>query len=147
MSRLQNAPAFELQSLEGNYIDEIFAASDSGSNRFIEMLFLNLVGEDKWHRIFLDAGIGFWEKMSREKAFYDFEDCCLIDYSKRWKLNGAKIISAQCIGETWDDFTSSASGEVLVSSFQFVMDIGTINFAYAESHNMESETLIHFIPE
>ncbi|AFY38964.1 hypothetical protein Lepto7376_2695 [[Leptolyngbya] sp. PCC 7376] len=146
MPRIKNAPTFNLESLQGQHVTEILGATNADSEDFIEMLFLNVVGDPQWHRIFLDAGIGFWEKMPKESAFYDYEEHHLIDYAARWNLSGAKIISAKCVGETWNDLTSH-SRIFELSYFKLVTDAGILILAYVDPHNMESETVLSFIPD
>ena len=137
--RITNAPTFDLTSLEGNCVAELLGATDSDSDELIEMLFLRLVDDNQWYRMFLNAGIGFWEKWTKEEAFREYEDDRLIDFAARWQLVGSKIIFAKCVGGTWDDLT--------LSSFKLVMEKGTLNFAFIDLQDMESETVISFTPD
>lgn len=139
MSRLANGPSFELDQLVGRHVRELLGATESDSDELIEVLFLRFSdGDPEWHRLFLDAGIGFWEKMPREKAFYDYGDMRLMDLAGRWQLRGTQIVSANCVGGTGNDST--------LSRFSLVMKSGTLSLAFVDSGDLESGTAIRFTP-
>ena len=100
------------------------------------MLFIHLVGDENWHRVFLDSGIGFWETMSKDDAFYDYDDLCLVNFADRWRIKGSRIISATCKGGSWQDST--------LSRFEFETDVGNVFFEFVDPTDMESNTAIKF---
>lgn len=138
MPRLANGPEFDLNRLKNRQLDALIGATESDNDELIEMLFIHLAGDENWHRVFLQAGIGFWEAWSKEDAFCDFEDLRLIDFADRWRLRGTRIGSATCRGGTWQDST--------LSQFSFAMDAGKVTLKFVDSADMESDTAIRFSP-
>lgn len=102
------------------------------------MLFLHLDGDSEWHRIFLDAGIGFWEKWSKEDTCYDYAELRQIDFSNRWGIAGTRILSARC--------ETSAHEDSYISWFSLIFEAGTLTFAFAHPQDMDSQTVVAFMP-
>ena len=138
MPRLANGPNFDLDQLAGCHLRELLGATESDDGERIEMLFLRVDGDPEWHRMFLDGGIGFWEKVPQEEAFDDYDDLRLVDLADRWQLRDSQIVSAHCVGGTWEDAT--------LSHFSFELSSGAVKLAFVDSHDMESSTAIHFTP-
>ncbi|MFO1046142.1 MAG: hypothetical protein U0941_30560, partial [Planctomycetaceae bacterium] len=136
MPRLANGPEFHLDQLNGRQLESLIGATEADSDELIEMLFIHLTGDENWHRVFLDAGIGFWETMSKADAFGDYENFRLVNLADRWHIKGSRISSATCIGGTWDDSR--------LSRFSFVTDVGTIVFEFVDSTDMDSDTVVRF---
>jgi len=137
MPRLANGPEFALDQLVGRHVDALIGATETDRDDLIEMLFIRLAGDQDWHRVFLDAGIGFWETMSKEDAFCDYEDLRLIDFGDRWQVNGHQISSATCTGGTWEDS--------MLSQFSFVTSAGTVVLEFVDSTDIESDTAVRFV--
>jgi hypothetical protein len=136
MPRLANAPAFELEELVGRTLLEICGCADGEDDAAIEMLFIRIAGDDLWHRLFFQAGIGFWEKWAEEEAFEDFLDLRRVDFTKRFGLSGAKIVSADCIGTDWDD-----AG---LSVFRLSFEHGEVTFRFLDPGDMDSDTVLDY---
>ncbi|MEK6238509.1 MAG: hypothetical protein N2C14_27640 [Planctomycetales bacterium] len=138
MSRIANAPRFSLSLLAGHRITELIGATESDIDDLIEMLFIRIDDATDWHRVFLQAGIGFWENMSKQDAFSEFEDLRQIDFADRWGIRGASLLSAECIGGTWEDS--------VLSQFEFVLSLGTVRLNFADLTDMDSDSMITFEP-
>ena len=136
MPRLANGPEFALHQLIGRRIDALLGATEAESDELIEMLFIHLVGDENWHRVFLDAGIGFWETMSKEDAFRDYKDSRLVNFAARWHVKGGQISSAICTGGLWKDLT--------LSRFSFTTDAGTVILKFMDPTDIESNTAVRF---
>ncbi len=136
MPRLANGPSFRLESLVGKHVAEIVSATDSTSDDVIEMLFLRVTEDSDWHRLFLDAGIGFWEAWCQADAFADYEDLRMIDLTDRWKLAGEKILAADCLGGNWDGST--------LSRFLIELGTGSLHLNFSDSTDMDSDSVISF---
>lgn len=132
MPRLRNDAFFPLPDLQGAMIGELVGFEDDGANT----LLLRLDPDDRWHRLFLDAGIGFWEYWTREEAFEFHEDLPVIDYAERWNLSGAVIQSAVCTGMVTDQ-----SG---LSEFHIFTDRGVISLRHSDPSDRESDEIITF---
>lgn len=137
MPRLANGPKFDFDQLTGRHVDALIGATKDDRDDLIEMLFIHLTGDQDWHRVFLDAGIGFWETMSKEDAFCDYEDLRLIDFGDRWHVKSHQILSAICTGVTWEDSK--------LSQFSFVTGAGTVVLEFLDSTDLESDTAVRFV--
>jgi hypothetical protein len=138
MPRLANGPEFELDQLKNRQVHALIGATEADSDELIDMLFIHLAGDENWHRVFLDAGIGFWETISKGDAFCDYEDLRLVNLADRWDINGSRISSATCKAGTWEDST--------LSRFSFVTNVGTVVLDFVDSTDMESDTAVRFFP-
>ncbi len=136
MPRLVNAPAFDLDELVGAAICDLVGCVHDNEPFGVEMLFIRLEGDRLWHRLFLQAGIGFWEKWPEDEAFGDYLDYRRIDFGKRWGLSGLKILSAECIGSNWED-----AG---VSEFKIGFETGLLNFRFSDPDDVDSEAVLDF---
>ena len=136
MPRLINAPQFKLDDLCGQRIRALIGYSEGDSDQVVEMLFLRISDDGIWHRLFLDAGIGFWETWPKKEAFSEYEKDRRIDFADRWGLLGAEILTAECFG--------SGLVESGLSSFRIELTMGALNFGYADLNDMESETILDF---
>lgn len=117
MPRLNNDACFSMTALVGQRIAELLAATECADLESVQMLFLRLDGDESWHRLFLDASIGFWEMCSRDEAFCDFEGVPFANLADRWKITGTRIESAECVG-SWDD--------EIASRFEIRTEVGTL---------------------
>lgn len=138
MVRLANAPMFQLDELADRKIVELVGCSERHNLQNIMVLHILLQDEPDWYRIFLDAGIGFFEKYSKEEAFEDFLDVPHIDFGKRWNLIGQTIVSASCIGTDIDD--------PVLSRFCLSTGVGTVVLRYLNPKDMDSPTLLELRP-
>lgn len=136
MPRLVNAPEFELDDLRDQTIRDLIGCTESDNDYAIEMLFLRISDDGIWHRLFLDAGIGFWETWTEEEAFSAYEDHRRIDFAHRWGLTGITITKAECFGTDW--------AEPGLSDFRIALSSGTLIFRYADLNDMESDTVLSF---
>ena len=136
MPRLVNAPEFELDELCGQTIRELVGRTECDNDQSIEMLFLRISDDGIWHRLFLDAGIGFWETWTEVEAFSDYTNHRQIDFADRWKLCGATILTAECFGTDW--------AEPGLSDFRIGLTNGKLTFRYADPNDMESDTILEF---
>ena len=131
MPRLANAPAFNLDELVGASIYD-FVGCVHGDDPFgVEMLFIRVEGDQLWHRLFLQAGIGFWEKWPEDEAFGDYLDYRRVDFGKRWGLSRLKILSAECIGPNWEDPGAS--------EFKIGFEHGLLTFRFSDPDDGDSE--------
>jgi len=112
--------------------------TESESDQAIEMLFLRVSNSGIWHRLFLDAGIGFWGTYTEEDAFFDYLNVSRIDFADRWNLTGTTIVTADCFGTELD--------EPGLSAFRITFSSGTLSFRYADQNDMDSGTLLEFLP-
>lgn len=93
--RLENGPEFAMTSIVGHSIAAVVAyVGPAKPESDVEIVGLRFHGDDRWHRFFLDAGIGFWE-VAKKDAFIDFEGSDCIDMSN-WPIAGATIVDAGC---------------------------------------------------
>jgi hypothetical protein len=136
MPRLANAPVFELDELVGRTLLEIAGCADGEDDVAIQMLFIRIAEDDLWHRLFLQAGIGFWEKWTEEEAFEDFLDLRRVDFTERFGLSGAKIVAAECIGTDWDDAE--------LSVFRLRFDHGELTFRFVDPGDEDSSTVLDY---
>lgn len=139
MARLVNAPEFELDELCGKSIQDLVGCTESDNDCAIEMLFLRISEDGIWHRLFLDAGIGFWETWTEEEAFSEYTDHRRIDFADHWGLGGVTILTAECFG--------TDLAEPGLSDFRIELTSGTLTFRYADVNDMESDTILVFDPK
>lgn len=92
MPRLQNDTAFDLVELRGKELRQLTGYGRTGD---IACLVFD-VGESQLHTIFLDAGIGFWERWSSEEIENTWHASRFVDLSSQWNLSSKRIISAAC---------------------------------------------------
>jgi hypothetical protein len=136
MTRLANGPSFRLESLIGKTVAQLIGATDYRTDERLEMLFLRVGESNGWHRMFLQAGIGFWEVWDEADAFCDYDDLRLIDFTDRWNIASCTIISAECIGGTWDDS--------VLSRFVIALNSGTLQLSFCDSGDMDSDAVLAF---
>jgi len=117
-------------------VAQVIGATDDKADNLLEMLFLRVRESDKWHRMFLQAGIGFWEVLDEVDAFADYQELRLIDFTDRWDLANHTITSAECNGGSWDDS--------ILSRFLIETNSGTLHMAFSDQNDMESDAILTF---
>ena len=136
MPRLVNAPAFDLDELVGASIRDLVGCVNDDDPFGVEMLFIRVSGDEIWHRLFLQAGIGFWEKWPEDEAFEHYLDYRRVDFAERWGLVGMSVLSAECIGTDW--------GDPGVSEFRIDVGCGLLTFRFSDPSDGDSETVLDF---
>lgn len=136
MSRINNDSNFELTELIGKRLSRLLGATESEDDCVVEMMFLQVHGDKQWYRMFLQAGLGFWEIWNEKEAFYDYTEHRLVDFGKRWDVLGQTIILARCIGGEHDDSE--------LSRFEIMMTNGTLRFNFQDPKDLTSDTVLQF---
>lgn len=96
MPRLFQEETFEVKGLENRVVEQLFVYTDCPEREgAAELVFLKPSARP-WQKIFLDAGIGFWEEWD-EPVFEAYEDAERIDYGARLGLIGARILAAAAV--------------------------------------------------
>ena len=86
--RLENNANFEMHEFVGRRIANLVAyRCDSEHPDSVDIVGILLHGAPYWHRFFLDARVGFWEELTEEDVFYDFDDCQRLDLTDRWPIS------------------------------------------------------------
>lgn len=138
MPRQKNSPHFRMAEIEGRKIAALIGISDGHESQDILVLLMLLQGKRNWHRLFLDARIGFWEKWNEKEAFEDFVDLHKVDYGEQWNLFGETIRSANCFGTDETD--------PLSSKFEISLRPGKVVYRYADALDIDSPTILEMWP-
>lgn len=132
----QNAQ-FQLPSFTGKRITELFAYSEANNVETVEIIIVKLEDNHLWHRLFLDAGIGFYsECTTKDDAFEGYDTSMETDYASKWELKGKTINSVCCLG--------TELNQPELSQFVFMLDVGIITLKYSDQNDMDSETILLF---
>ena len=102
--RIKNDSKFELQSLLKQNLEELIAVSETNSLKNVDILCFKTSANALWNRIFLDAGIGFWEEMSEDDIFNDFADYHKIDLIKVFNIPDTLVQKFTCTKNTLSQF-------------------------------------------
>jgi len=93
MPRLFHEETFEVTGLENRVVEQLLVYTDYPErDGAAEVVFLKPSARP-WQKIFLDAGLGFWEEWE-EPVFEAYEDVPCVDYGARLGLIGARIVGA-----------------------------------------------------
>ena len=93
--RLAQDVHFDLPELRGRRIARLVSVVDllKADDRPIAV-YVSLVDDDAWHRLFLDAGFAVWENWGR--VVEDAEDGIrLVDLTSQWNVAGRSIRAAR----------------------------------------------------
>jgi len=134
--RLAQAAAFEMTELLGRPVEQLVAYGDhiNGPDA-VDIVAFRLAGDRYWHRVFLDAGIGFWEEWDTQRAFGPYEDEERFDLAARWGLRGQPVLAAACVG--------APAGS---SRFAWRLPGGTLRFVYRDLQDIDGPTTLRFEP-
>jgi hypothetical protein len=89
--RIFQSSQFETDLVAGRRILELISVGwgGTGSNEPLSLDVLLLrVDEGRWHRMFLDAGLVFWEEWGNEEVAEDLDDAVQDDLAGRFGLGG-----------------------------------------------------------
>jgi len=134
LSRIANDHNFDCDCLSNKTIENFSALYLDSNEQDILMIVIKLKEIDLYQRFFLDAGIGFWEEMNKEDAFYDFSDCKERDLAKEFNLIDKKINTIKCQG----------SSETF-SSMKFNISNTHLLFKFKENNDSESDIILRIV--
>lgn len=98
------------------------------------IVYLKVFEQNIWHRLFLDAGVGFWHVFSEKEIVQDaeeFEDELKADFVEKYNLRNCEILEANCQNQTH-------------SHFKIQFHHGDFIFRYRNSEDIDSQTLVEF---
>ncbi|WP_223786560.1 hypothetical protein [Marinicella meishanensis] len=130
--RLINDCSFACTDLEGMEVEAFYGFYEAGNPQCFDMIIFKLKEQHLWQRLFLDAGIGFWEALEKEAAFADYSDLTCVDFGTELKLKGQRVNNIECIG-----------GENKFSSMLFEIGNHRLIYQYADKDDMDSDTVFY----
>ena len=129
--RLVNDHNFECTNLQELEVEQIFGFFEEDSSHSINMIILKLKEKELWQRLFLDAGLGFWEEWDEESTFLDYDEDPFIDLAEKYSLKGQLIKKIQCKGSYNE-----------LSFMVFKIGSCKLKYEFVDKSDCESETIL-----
>lgn len=112
--------SFRVPSVRGRRVAQLLGLAFEEDDLRPEVVLLKLDGP-RWHRLYLDTNLGFWEELDENDAFHLYEDARRVDYAGRFRLAGAKVQGAACQAE------GDAAARIVIELSSGTFELGAVD--------------------
>jgi len=128
---------WDIPELSGEPCTSLFGLTYDKAENHPEILFLEF-GSGEWHRCYLDAYLGFWDKTSLTDLNSiindDYDGARKIDYLKKYGLNGQPVSRIWCDRNETYTYISIAFGAGVIKFRGFSDDSRDGDIDFISSH-------------